>query len=502
MVERLKSLFGEAFMRAANVFLVCLVPFATMACGSSLSGSSEDGGGKDSGPPTDGTIRVEASEPDGTTPRPEGGPQDGTTDTISTTEGGEPEASTCLAESPDTATGLFVLPGGSTTSTCGSITSPCGTIDAALTVAAVNSSIMTLYVGPGTYTETATVVLQNGLAIVGGWNVLHGTWTHNCVAPEIDGPSPVFSASGLTSSTTLDTLDIVEKAAAASGGGSVYGITSSASTLVLSNITVKVALGGAGTMGGVGSTGTTGTTGGCSTPSDGVAGSIGSSGTATSAGTFSAPPAGFAPASNGTTGGTGGTGDDGTAGGAGAIETNDTGCTQSGGSCTATGTSTVQGDPGIAGCPGGGGSGGTPGSGGGCSIAVYAYGGSVTITGGSLVTAGGGVGGNGGGGGPGGLGAAGVVGTSVPYTSGCGYMALPSPHCTLIGSDAAGGAAGGTGGAGGVGGQGGGGAGGCSYGYYADSPSTVTATGVTYHVSGGGTGGTPNGAKGPSGDHN
>jgi hypothetical protein len=461
------------------------------------------------GPERDGTIRVEASEPDSgrdVQADRDGQPADagdGMADATPPTDATEePEASVCLPESPDGTTGLFVAMGGSTSPSCGSLANPCASIDLALGVAATNATITTIYVGPGKFTEPATVALLDGIAIVGGWDILKTTWSHSCKAPEIDGPSPVFSATSLSSSTTLDTLDIVETAAAGPGG-SVYGITSNASTLVLNDVSITVQPGGPGQDGTTGGPGEAGASGGCAPSAGGGVGSTGVNGNATSAGTFNPPPGGFTPASDGTLGATGGTGSNGTAGGYGAKATGKSSCVLDSymTGCTAP-TATFEGGTGVSGCPGFGGAGGTPATGGGCSVGLYVFGGSVTITGGTMKTGHGGAGGNGGVGGGGGTGAPGDVGTSVMYIGTCGFKSSPFPQCKATDLNADGGAAGGKGGSGGPGGQGGGGAGGCAYGYYAGSDASVTTTGASFSNGSGGVGGKPNGVTGPSANHN
>jgi len=500
-------------MRKALVFAASVVCGAFLACGSSLSIQQGDGGGTDAGPDHDGTILVEASEPDtGRDVRPptDARPPDAAdvkahdvVGPVDATE--EPEAAAaCLPESPDTTTGLFVTVGGSTSTACGSVTSPCSTIDLALTVAGTSPGITTLYVGPGKYTESATVALHNGMAIIGGWNVVGSTWTHSCTAPEIDGPSPVFSATSLSSPTTLDTLDIVETATAGTGV-SLYGITSLDSMLALSNVSITVQAGGPGQNGGGGGPGGNGATGGCSPAGTGAVGITGDAGKPTGAGMFNAPPGGYVPPSDGTSGATGATGSDGTLGGYGAVAMGDPWCVFYMGGCdSGTAYVTYEGGTGLGGCPGAGGAGGTPASGGGCSIGVYAWGGSVTITGGTIQSGNGGVGGNGGSGGSGGSGEPGDGGAITDYLSGCAYHSTIPVGCNPSMLPAAGGSAGGNGGNGGIGGQGGGGAGGCSYAYYASTAvtTTVTATGVALDNGSGGVGGTPNGPVGPSAKHN
>jgi hypothetical protein len=537
-------------MTKGVVFAVWVVSGATVACGSSLSSAPDDGGGKD-GTTHDAKILVEASEPDTghdaappptdartdstrldaradgghldgpppDTPESADAPDDAPIDALadapvdapidapndapdSPADAIEAEGG-CLPEAPDTSTGLFVVVGGSTSSSCGAESSPCATLDLALSIArssvGTDAGVTTIYVGPGTFTETGTVALVNGVAIVGGWDVTRATWTHSCVAPTFNGPSPVFSATNLTSSTTLDTLDVVVTSVAKKYGGSLYGITSDSSVLALRNVSVTVPPGAAGQDGTGGKDGKAGGLLGCNTAGTGASGMDGGDGNPTAAGTFGAPPGGYVAPSNGTSGGTGATGSNGTAGGAGASEPGTSHCNAST-PCDGP-PKTYHGDPGLGGCAGTGGTGGTPGTGGGCSIAVYAWGGSVTISGGTLSTGNGGAGGNGGAASSGGPGEPGATGAQVEYLQGCAWNPLHS-ICTAEDAYADGGAPGGKGGSGGGGGRGGGGAGGCSYGYYAGYGATVAPTGVLYLIGAGGVGGTPNGSVGPSGSYN
>jgi hypothetical protein len=327
-------------------------------------------------------------------------------------------------------------------------------------------------------------------------------WSTSCIAPEIKSTSsPAFSAKGLSSTTTLDTLDVVVTATPTTGV-SLYGITSDDSMLALSNVSVTVPAGGPGQEGTTGGAGKAGNDGGCSPPDSGAVGSNGAAGNPTGAGMFSAPPTGFVPASDGTNGAMGGQGSNGVQGAFGGSVSGYSDCVSTGATACGGTRETFEGGPGIGGCPGGGGHGGTPGTGGGCSIAVYAWGGSVTITGGTLKTGGGGAGGNGGNGGMGGGGAPGVQGSpATGFIKTCFYDGLTGDCHTLTGT-APGGDAGGLGGTGGMGGPGGGGAGGCSYGYYEGGGATVTASGTTFDYGAGGPHGMPNGSTGPSAKHN
>jgi hypothetical protein len=409
------------------------------------------------------------------------------------------EAAACLPQSPDSATGLFVVVGGSTSTSCGSLAKPCATLALALEVAAGSPSVTTLYVGPGKYPQAKTLVLSSGIAIVGGWDVLGKTWTHDCIPPEISGPSPVLSATSLGSPTTLDTLDIVETEAAGAGG-SVYGITSLDSTLMLRDVSVTVPGGGAGTDATVvGGAGSPGAAGGCKDPSSGASGAEGDGGAASDPGVFKTPPECYVNTNNAMAGGPGEIGSVGTPGGPGEVEVGVSSCVVGYSTCVAT-PGTYQGGTGKPGCPGGGGQGGSPGSSGGCSVAVYTWGGSVTIVGGALRTGNGGRGGDATSGGDGGAGAKGAEGTATKYVATCTHT---TPyHCAEPSAYADGGKAGGPGGNGGPGGPGGGGAGGCSFGYFIGADASVTAADASIANGSGGPGGTPNGSIGPSGEHN
>jgi hypothetical protein len=502
-------------MRKIAVIAWCFGPLVLWACGSSLSpDTSDSGSGKDAG--HDGTVTVEAGEPDSGHDGMSAPP-----DTMVTKDGGsgsdgappddvKEEPAACLPESAlDNPMGIYALAGSSYSgTTCGTRMQPCNTLHDAVTVANATPGAMVIYVGPGTYTEPATLNLLNGIAISGGWNASGSasSWTHTCIPPEIDGQNPVFLAASLTTVTTLDTLDLVNTAATpATSGASLYGVMSQNSMLALNNVSIRISNAAArGTDGMMASgSGTSGGTAGCSPTGTGTAGSTGGDGTASGAGTFDVT--GFTPSAVGGTGAMGGTGATGTAAPPPKTATgkntlcecttfppptkNKCACEDGGVPYSLSGMAGVGG-----GCGGTGGPGGLGATGGGCNIGLYVWGGSATITGGQLGSGIGGAGGNGGAGGPGGLGGTAPIGGSTILPL-CGAT---GPDTCKDNASSTPGTAGGVGGAGGTGGPGGGGSGGCTYGYYSGGSAAVTASGVTLKPGAGGLGGTPNGPTGVS----
>jgi hypothetical protein len=489
-------------MRKALVLAWWVVPTLLWACGSGLSSGDGDGGGKDGG--HDGTVTVETGLPDsGTT---EARPADGGgKDTME-------EPAPCLPESTDDSAGVYVVLGGSTASNCGARSLPCASVALGLAAAASSAaSISYIYVGPGTFVESTPLAMMNGVSIVGGWSISASTvWTHSCVPPLIQVTTPI-TANGLASPTTLDTLQIENTASATTPGGSIYGVMSVNSSLVLNDVDISVhASGGAGAAGDS-ATGTGGAGGmGCSV-GNGDPGAVGEAGTPSGAGTFSST--GYAPANavvatnTGLMGGTGASGK--AAPTPKPVNGTKTTCVDDSDPpeilylCDdAGGTYSISGAAGVPGCGGSGGPGGSGGSGGGCSIALYVWGGSVSISGGSLSSGNGGAGGPGGAGGMGGTGGGGTTGMAAtdPY---CDGVQVKSGAQTCKYPDASAGTTAGNGGNGGTGGQGGGGAGGCSYAYYAGGDAGVTApSGVKVDPGTGGKGGPPNGATGPAAPHN
>jgi hypothetical protein len=494
-------------MRKALVVAWWALPAVLWACGSGLSSGPGVDAGTDSG--RDGTV-VEAGLPDSATDRVV--LQDGGANDVATHDVVE-EVPACLPESTDDAAGVYVVSGGSMASNCGARSLPCATV--ALGLASAEASVTPIsyiYIGPGTFPESTQLTLLSGVSLVGGWSISTSTvWSHTCLPPTIQVTTPILAPS-LTSPTTLDTLDIVNTAPPATPGGSLYGVMSEGSSLVLNQVSIQISnAAGAGAAGGAG--GGPGASGGTGcTPGSGDPGGPGATGTALSAGTFTAT--GYEPtavsASN--------TGQTGVSGGNGTAAPTPTPVTGTPAFCVpnpdppptgslcqdAGGTYSISGMAGEPGCGGSGGPPGLGGSGGGCSIALYVWGGSVTITGGGLSATNGGAGGAGGAPGDGGGGGTGTTGASTPIAApdsvkycngdthpGCTYP-NPAPGTTA-----------GNGGSGGTGGPGGGGAGGCSYAYYAGNGATVTTSpGAKLTPGAGGAAGTPNGVAGPADAHN
>lgn len=417
------------------------------------------------------------------------------------------------------ANGVFVAPGGAGTACTAS--APCGSIGAGINTA-VSNHASTVYVAAGTYVEVVT--LPVGITVQGGWKSAAGAWTQDCSATAgsdvvIQAPSTsnITVKASYTGSATLDTLTVQSKASA-NAGESLYGIfiTGTSTEVALNKVTVTVANGGAGNNGMVGPFGVAADAGSSCPPGSGNTGSTGIPGIGGGVGMFD--DNGYENAAGqGSSGGSGGAGAAGLAGA-------DAGCVQAlncvynappgcntvcdccayspigdaGSSCGKNGTS---------GCGGGGAGGGTGGMPGGSSIAVYLWGGGLTLTNTTLQAGNGGTGGVGGmGGGMGGAGSMGTAGQEgAVVTIACGdtcKFALGSYTCSAA-PTADGGAAGGLGGAGGAGGpggQGGGGAGGNSYALYVgggSSPPTVTGNTLTFGTAGqGGSGGSPAAASG------
>jgi hypothetical protein len=407
---------------------------------------------------------------------------------------------------PDDSAGVFVAPSGSDVVEGGSCgltrSSPCKTIGAGLSSASTAAGRSIVYVAAGTYTEKVT--LANGITVQGGWHVGGdgGTdWTYDCTSPasQVTIQAPTTSDTTVVAnagSSTLTSVTVLSKTPA-SAGQSLYGIFASGSTtsLTLDGVVIRVATGGDG------ATGTTGATG--SSPAstcsigDGVSATgSGTAGGAATAGGFAS--VGWVPHAGGT--GAGGTaGHNGTAGGTGAV-TPYPSCTPVALNCVPA-TAICDAGPGTPGCAGGGGAGGSGGAGGGCSIALYAFGASVTINGGSLTAGSGGKGGPGGGGGNGASGSAGLPGATVTcISSACGTPIPAICQPVAFGNNYAdGGAPGGTGGSGSKGGPGGGGAGGDSYAVVTAGGGTVAfsgSPGLSHGTAGTGSGGGAAGAQG------
>ena len=429
----------------------------------------------------------------------------------------------CIPVAPDTTAGVFVSPGGMTTS-CGSETQPCGTIAAGLAQIASSSGTKTiLYLGNGTYPEQVT--LPAGVTIQGGWLDTGGTWSHLCnPSPPgaiISAPSGTSTAvqASYSGSSELDTVQ-VQNGQTAGPGESLYGISvlGSSTALVLNDVVLSVASAGPGVDGMPATPGVAGGNGNgsaCTTAQDGGSGGNGSAGAGAPPGGYSM--SGYAPKS-GQAGQSGGNSNNGPDGGAGACnpETmayccnmND-GCNQgSAGGCTNT---TFCGSPGAPGCGGTPATAGTFGTGGGSSIGVFVWGGTVTITGGQYTTGNGGKGGDGGSGADGGAGALGAYGANAQWPSSCNsiYHSGTQTYTCTFGFSTVGqtGGPGSLGGNGGSAGQSGGGSGGDSYCWYANNGGSITPTGGAACSPGlaglGGSqgAGTSQGANGNSAAHN
>jgi Tol biopolymer transport system component len=445
----------------------------------------------------------------------------------------------------DASAAVFVAPLGSD-SAPGTRTEPMATVSAALVVAA--GSNKDVYVAAGTFTETSTLVLEDGVSIYGGYDPLD--WSRsdtNTTRLEVAEATAV-SATGLTSSTVLERLEVVG-ANAATPGGSAYGLFATTSAaLVVRRCELSA---GAGSAGGAGFTpGGTGTPGGagslgqpgceddgfpcsnsCGQPSGGNGGSspvgrpggkggnsgkgsqTGFSGAAgigpgAGAGGAGTPPGqgGWAPPLQyqGAAGAVGAQGASGAAGAPGYLSAGYAPSDAGGGAAGEAGNGGGGGGGGgggNSGCDsygGGGGGGGGGGAGGlgagggqsaGGSFAVYLWACDLTLEACQLRTAGGGPGGASGLAQPGGIGGTGA------NTNGAG-----NPYGGSEQDDGSNGGRGGNGGAGGAGGPGGGGAGGPSIGVYRGGGSSPTLTSLTFDLGAPGAGGASAGNPGPNGE--
>ena len=418
-----------------------------------------------------------------------------------TSSDADADAACTTGATVDDTKGIFVAVTGSTDSTtCGTETVPCASVQTGLNRASVISGKSIVYVSRGTYKESLT--LYPGLTLEGGWDILDNgmskTWVQACTnasdAVIIQSPTAdaTVTATNLGGTATLTTLTIESKSAAASGE-SLYGVFAggATTTVVMTDVIVKIAAGGTGPTGATGGVGAP-AVGSCVTPGDAGTGATGPLGIGADAGMFAAD--GWAPSGNGTVGGLGATGADGLLGPAGPCYS--CGSCQAGLlSCTFKPSGSTCGGDGYPGCGGGPGTGGGPGGGGGSSIGVYAWDATVVITRGSIQVGSGGAGGMGGAGGLGGAGSGGATGDAgVTCITSCG-----GGGCTGVNGAAPGGDAGGAGGLGGTGGTGGGGAGGCSYAIVQGGDGGVTtATTTLAHAEAGAPGG-PDGAAGAPG---
>ncbi len=419
--------------------------------------------------------------------------------------------------------GIFVSQYGQGTA-C-TIDAPCASITAALAVAHAGD---TIYVAPGTYTATLEIGSSNvASTIEGGWMITDAGWVPQCDnTVAVIQRDPADSAEWAVhfnnaQAFTLRLVKIVNSApSSADAGTSVYGVLSNNTPLTLDNVSIDV---GDGIPGANGDPGFGDIYNSCSNPpppSDGVGGGAGGSGLP---GALTATATGWV-SSQATQGVPGDAGDNGTSGGP-------------AGSCLSCVTCELQCDGGggcemvsqpsqcpTAGAPGCGGGGGFAGFGagsgyvtaqngnGGSSVALYAWGNSVTFVNVvTLVAGNGGRGGNGGLGADGGMGSAGTAGSSATCNTGAtcnvgsvcpnDYVACYMGSTYTISTNN-GGTAGGPGGLGGNGGQGGGGAGAFSYGYFNGFNATIGGSSPVFQYGTPGQGGLPNGPNGSSAQHN
>lgn len=430
----------------------------------------------------------------------------------------------CVLAVPDATAGVFVAQGGAMSS-CGSVAAPCGSVTAALAAVAQSGGTKTIvYVAESSTPYIEQVTLPAGVTIQGGWTYTGGgQWAHPCA---LDPTQTVIQApagddrviiANFDGTSTLETLE-VSNPTTASAGESLYGVfvTGANTALILSNVSVHVAAGGAG----IPATGTVTngmTPSSCSSGTGVGAGTAGTAGT-TTAGGYSA--SGYAPG-NGGPGGPGGSGANGTAAPAVPSPCTTTvtycktvcpilappyctqpsqyecGCGYTEPSCPTAGTN---------GCGGTGGSGGNGGNGGGASVGVFVGGSSVVFqaVAGHATALSPGAGGNGSNGQTGGTGGGASDGTAgnpgINGSENCSDGTNGAcVSCTVV-PGTPGGAKGGNGLAGGAGGTGGGGAGGDSLCYATFGSVSISGT-PTCNASSAGVGGNqglPN--QGPAGN--
>jgi hypothetical protein len=413
--------------------------------------------------------------------------------------------------------GVFVSQFGQGTA-C-TLDAPCATITTALGVAKLGD---TIYVGPGTYTETLEIDgTTMASTIEGGWAITDAGWSPQCddtvavIQRDPTNPAEWTIHFDNAAAFTLRLVKVVNSApSGAEAGTSVYGVLSNSTVLTLDNVDIDV---GDGVPGGAGDPGM-GEMGGACTfiPSDGDGGVTGPPGT----------PGVLTPTATGwssvqaSSGSSGGPGDNGTPSMGGKACFNCLTTCQCGagvdGGCAGVSTFTCA-DAGTCGCGGAGGSGGygagecsfTTNGNGGSSVALYQWGSSAAfINVVTLRTGNAGNGGNGGLGADGGSGSEGMDGPALLCRTSAVCMNVGGTcgsACTTGGSytysTIDGGAAGGPGGPGGAGGQGGGGAGAFSYGYFAGFSATIAGSPL-FQYGLAGQGGMPNGPSGSSGQHN
>ena len=251
---------------------------ALTACGSSSPSDSADGGGGDDDDngddaSTGGGNGDGSSTPDGPgrVPPPPDGSMMPMTDAMldaAPSDGplSEPDASMLDCNEKIDGTQVFVSskPGSGPSAPCNSQT-PCNSIATALAYA-VTKSLSVVYIDEGTYTEQ--VVLPPTIRRVrGGWKYANGEWTIDCtgarlMATTIIAPSSAnmtVIAKDLGGSTSLESLNIVSKAAALPGE-SLYGVfaTGASTKLTLLDTSVLMHAGGNGASGSDGVPGSAG----------------------------------------------------------------------------------------------------------------------------------------------------------------------------------------------------------------------------------------------------
>jgi hypothetical protein len=380
--------------------------------------------------------------------------------------------------------GAFVTSAGNDANAC-TRDAPCRTIQHA---AAVGNHV---YVAPGTYAESLS--LATGVTIEGGWDVAGSTWSLNCTA----GNAALVTVAATSNvglhatagATTLRLLTMNSKAAAVAGETLIGVIASTGTIVILQDVGLNIAAGGAGATGAAGPAVVDDGTRVCSTGETGDDGANGAPGAATP-GTMTG--AGFTP-------GDGADGEQGAAGKAGTAAPFPPAkfaqsCGTVGSSC-ALGSFQLPLTQGNPGCGGFGGHGGYHGAGGGSSVGAIADGGIVQFLRGSVTTGDGGKGGDGGAGAAGEPHIPGKQGDEIPVSEYLGGSCSAMP-CSGANSLVAvpGGPPGGSGGKGGDGGSGGGGAGGWSISYV--KVGNVLVSGTTFGQGAAGAGGAPNGLAG------
>ena len=409
---------------------------------------------------------------------------------------------------PDPTLGVFVSAAfGSDSNGTGGPTSPYATITKGIG-AANAAGLPNVYVGPGTYSESLTLVNSAaGTSVQGGWIFSGASWGTDCSGTArantvLKGGAIAVQANNVPQGSGLSFLTIQTESSPSSvantDGTSVIGVlVDGTSSISLSNVAVV-----AGNAGNAGPPAPPALGGGVNCaggyPSEGSTGAP-----ASAPGTFG--PSGFTPA-DGHPGTAGGDGENG-----GEFDPQclsyTTSCGEdSSGDCVATGGGVVCGNVGEGGCGGVGGGGGNPGLGGGASAAVViaASGATVNITSSVLQSGSGGAGSGGGPGGGGWSGSAGGVGAQKCVTGDvCGFVVVfITSECEVAGTDnvCAAGSTGESGGFGGNGGNGGGGAGGPSYALVNVSGAALsmdTATILSAGAGGSGGNGAPSGGIGP-----